>query len=407
MKHENGIMNTLSNHLMCGVVLAGLCMSNLAAQEAKAAAPKLQDSKPQPADPKALIERLGDAKYQTRKQAEEQLRALGKDALLALDEAAQNSQDEEVRWRAQRIARQIRGGDAASGLKRRSEAQREDITPALPGAPFGPVPDLGEFFNRTFERMEREFGLDVPRRHFFQDEFFRDLERQMAESGRRGGMAQGQSFSMQMGPDGVKVEVRQKDANGKEETKKFEAPDLESFRTKYPEIAQQYLDQGRGYRLFLGPQPFWGGQEPRALRRVAPDQAETREITPEAIDTEPIPAGERLGVLVEPVNPEIAQYLGLAEGVGLAVRSVQEQTLAAKLGLREGDLVLKVQGKEIRGPADVRAALRGVEAGKGVRVEVLRRGKELILEGEKTEAAAAEAGRKPGLETKPKKAEIR
>jgi hypothetical protein len=43
-------------------------------------------------------------------------------------------------------------------------------------------------------------------------------------------------MSMQMGPDGVKVEVKTKNDKGEEETKTYEAPDMETFRAKYPGV---------------------------------------------------------------------------------------------------------------------------------------------------------------------------
>ena len=54
-----------------------------------------------------------------------------------------------------------------------------------------------------------------------------------------------------------------------------------------------------------------------------------------------------LGVQVEPVNDDIAEALGIAENRGELVQMVQPGEPAEEAGLREGDVVLSVNGEEI------------------------------------------------------------
>ena len=412
MKHS------LSASILTALIAVPLCAQDEQPEPAKpakprASAPEAQDKQGQPPqaqekDVKAWIEQLGDASYQVRKKAEDSLRGLGKSALPLLESAAEKSGDEEIRWRARRLARQIETGDQGA-LKRRVAQPRGgnfDLTPGDPGIVGG---DLDQWFNQMFERMERE-GIDVPRQRFFHNDFFRDLDKQMQEL-RKGGVdlyQQGQSMQMRIGPDGVKVEVQEKGADGKSETKTYEAPDMDSFREKYPEIAQRYLGRGRAFAFrnfglqdFNDPNAAFPGQ-----LRFSP--------APSAPETDVPPEGERLGVFIEPIGDELREYLGIDQGVGLKVKSVNDGSLAERLGMHEGDVLLSVQGRDVRGVEDVRAALRGVDAGAKVEVVVSRKGQRTTLDAKKPASAGAhdekhdEKAEKPAkpLEKK-KKAEIR
>ena len=402
------------NTRISSLLVAALLMAGASAQEEqKAPATKKESAQSGQVPVKDLIQRLGDSDYQVRRKAESDLRARGKEALQDLKQAAESSTDEEVRWRARRIVRQLEEGGEAGTLRKRAEQANPDLP-----APQGAIPrlrvrnlpqggDLDDVFNQMFERMERQFGIDIPRQRFFHDDFFKDLERQMEDVTRHGGNGQGQSMQMNIVPDGVKVRVEEKGADGKTETKTYEAPDMDAFRSKYPDVAKRYFDGNNGLHMQFGVPHLrlWQGNPMLTpVEPVEPDIAD-QPLDPKSFDA--IPPGERLGVTIEPIDDQLRSDLGLEDGQGMRVHEVLTGSLADKLGIKQGDIVTKVAGKPIHETTDVREALRTVPGGTKVLVEVQRKGKPMTLEAEKAETKTdAPAESKKELKKK-KKPEIR
>ena len=86
----------------------------------------------------------------------------------------------------------------------------------------------------------------------------------------------------------------------------------------------------------------------------------------------------RLGVGLQELTPQLAEYFGLKDRDGVLVTSVSEGAPAAKAGIRAGDILLSVAGKPVEEAGDVREALSEVQEGP-VDVKILRDKKELIL----------------------------
>ena len=66
-------------------------------------------------------------------------------------------------------------------------------------------------------------------------------------------------------------------------------------------------------------------------------------------------------------------------GQGLVVHAVAEGSVAERLGLQRYDVLLKLHGREIRGPADVAAALKDRKPDDPLSATVIRRGTPLDL----------------------------
>ncbi len=64
----------------------------------------------------------------------------------------------------------------------------------------------------------------------------------------------------------------------------------------------------------------------------------------------------QLGIVAESLEPQLAEYFGVTEGV--LVRSVGEDTPAARAGLRAGDVIVKVGDAAVASPREVTNALR-------------------------------------------------
>lgn len=86
------------------------------------------------------------------------------------------------------------------------------------------------------------------------------------------------------------------------------------------------------------------------------------------------PERPRLGVAIAP--PHVARRLrravGLSEADGLLVRGVEENSPAAAAGLREGDLITKVDGAPVTDVDQLHARLDVVRAGATLTLTVLR-----------------------------------
>jgi serine protease Do len=81
-----------------------------------------------------------------------------------------------------------------------------------------------------------------------------------------------------------------------------------------------------------------------------------------------------LGVELEPMNDDLAASLGLAKNRGELIQSVQEGSAAEKAGLKAGDIVVKVNGKDVTSEQTVSFLVANLEPGAKVPIEVLREG---------------------------------
>ena len=64
-----------------------------------------------------------------------------------------------------------------------------------------------------------------------------------------------------------------------------------------------------------------------------------------------------LGLVVQPVTPEVAKELGLAERRGVLVRDVEDGSPAANAGLRPGDVIVEIDRQPIRSVQDLRRVM--------------------------------------------------
>lgn len=101
----------------------------------------------------------------------------------------------------------------------------------------------------------------------------------------------------------------------------------------------------------------------------------------------------RLGVRLESLTDQLAEYFGVGDRGGVLVSSVREGSPAAAAGLRAGDVVVAFGGEAISDVGDLTGAVHGAEAGPTT-VTVIRRGEErnMTVELPEREAEAAEPG---------------
>ncbi len=97
-----------------------------------------------------------------------------------------------------------------------------------------------------------------------------------------------------------------------------------------------------------------------------------------------------LGVRIQPMNDDLAEALGLPENRGEFVQSVQPGEPAEQAGLRAGDVVLKVDGKDVTRDQTLSFIVANIAPGKRINLEVLRDGQRQTI--------AATVGRRPSEE---------
>jgi S1-C subfamily serine protease len=88
----------------------------------------------------------------------------------------------------------------------------------------------------------------------------------------------------------------------------------------------------------------------------------------------------RLGIGYLEMGEQLAAYFKAPGGKGVLVTSVEDETPAARAGIKAGDVVLEFAGKPVDDGESLRDAVREAEAGKAIPVEVLRDGREMKLE---------------------------
>jgi len=106
-----------------------------------------------------------------------------------------------------------------------------------------------------------------------------------------------------------------------------------------------------------------------------------------------------LGIQIRAVDYETAQAFGLDRAMGALVQSVNAASPAEKAGLRHGDIVLKVDDREIGETRDLIEYVSSKRPGSKVRLRVLRGGERIDVDvtlGERDGAASSEEAETEG-----------
>ena len=106
-----------------------------------------------------------------------------------------------------------------------------------------------------------------------------------------------------------------------------------------------------------------------------------RSIMDQILDHGAVRRGD-FGVAVQDLTPDLSRALGVDVRRGALVSAVASDSAGAAAGLREGDLILSVDGRPVTGAADIRTRFGLLRVGARVKLEVLRNGKPLTLTGE-------------------------
>ena len=97
----------------------------------------------------------------------------------------------------------------------------------------------------------------------------------------------------------------------------------------------------------------------------------------------------KLGVTVQPVTPEIAASMGLAEVRGGLVSDVEAGGPAEHAGIRQGDVIVSIDGRTVADANALRNQVAGTHPGTTVAVDVLREGRRETVSARLVERASA------------------
>ena len=246
-------------------------------------------------------------------------------------------EDGELGWTARLALRELE--QAAVG-------PTPDREPGLRHAPRDP------FGDDAFEHFFDPFAFGHPLGGSPTADLLRDMEERLgamlATPGFGGGLGgSSQSFRMESGPNGVRVEVEEQDGNGTDR-RTYEAGSLEELYEQHPEL------RGRLNAAPLEPGLHTG------FRDLYERLRERRGVLPLRAGDVPT---DRLGILMRAPGGWSAEIPGLEPGVGLYVERVYPGTLAAELGLRPGDVLTHLDGRALSSADDVKRALAERQAG--------------------------------------------
>lgn len=98
-------------------------------------------------------------------------------------------------------------------------------------------------------------------------------------------------------------------------------------------------------------------------------------VTPEK-RTRPWFRGTRrqLGVQLQELDPDLAAYFKVDPNAGVLVARVEEDSAAAKAGIRSGDVITHIDGRKVQNAEDIRDAISNLKDDQSVEITVLRHG---------------------------------
>ena len=102
-----------------------------------------------------------------------------------------------------------------------------------------------------------------------------------------------------------------------------------------------------------------------------------------------------LGVGIQDITPELAEYYGVKDKKGVLVTQVFRGDPADKSGIKTGDVIVKVDGKKVSSSRELSRTIANTTVGERTPVSILRAGEGKILYVELTKRSDSEASVKP------------
>jgi hypothetical protein len=284
-------------------------------------------------------------------------------AVRALEAWAASSREPELSWTARMALRALRSRPRALVLR------------TIPGAAVGldgPIAiDLGDP-GRVGAQLEL---LEGPLQALFQSgsELSLYAPRQLVFQGPPPAVERQRQFSVEAGPQQVTLRITES-GGGEERTREFSAPDLAELLEQHPELAEevpglsdmavQSLGGGQvSMRWSTGPvrlrfDPFGLNQRPHKIAVLGVD------LSTDA----PTMA---LGVDCRGLTDEERAHRDLSPGLGVLVDLVWPGGVAHVVELKRGDILLRIDSRDLRECADITRALAARPADAPLTIELL------------------------------------
>jgi len=125
-----------------------------------------------------------------------------------------------------------------------------------------------------------------------------------------------------------------------------------------------------------------GSLMPAPARPLTPRSPRPPAFGPDVFDLPGVQrfgSGRRLGITVESVDDQLAEYFGVKEGV--LVKSVQDGSAAQKAGIKAGDVITGVNGSKVYDASDLNRLIDRLETSGEFTAEIVRDKKTLSLKG--------------------------
>ena len=116
-----------------------------------------------------------------------------------------------------------------------------------------------------------------------------------------------------------------------------------------------------------------------------------RSITDQLIKFGSVKRGQ-LGVTIAPVTPDVAEALALKNTGGALITQIAKDSAAARAGLRAGDIVTALNGRNIKSAAEFRNAIGLLRVGEKVEITLLRDGQNRKVTAEVADPSTQTAG---------------
>jgi serine protease Do len=156
--------------------------------------------------------------------------------------------------------------------------------------------------------------------------------------------------------------------------------------------------EGSGFSFLSGDgwntDAIWNSDAITKLRQMPPTPPPALAVRP---PTPPRPmeffwrSGNRLGVTIEELSSQLAEYFGTKDG--LLVTSVETNSAAAKAGVKAGDVITSVNGNSVESGSELRQRLTSIDAGEEFSLGIVRDKRTMTLKGKLESPTARRRGR--------------
>jgi serine protease Do len=116
----------------------------------------------------------------------------------------------------------------------------------------------------------------------------------------------------------------------------------------------------------------WREMETRFPRLFVSPPRKAFEVAPRTRFQFGLETRKYIGISVDPLNKELAEYFGAKEGKGLLVSQIREGSPAEKAGLKVGDVLVNADGTELEREGDLSYIIQEKKKGDKIKIEFYR-----------------------------------